>query len=131
MVIDRKGNLHDDKGLFAEKSGTNLYKAGVSNKPLLNFKIGLDFFAEKGLQNKPSIQLRRGIRSKLKRLSEHRDKINSPENHCIGWENLSDIRKQGLVQFWEKEIKAHEIAIQERIDILKERGEEVSEYCSK
>ena len=78
MVVDSKGNLHDNKGLFAKKNGVNLWLAGLTEKISLPCRISLNFFAEKGLDNQTPREIKRGIRSLEKRIEEHEHKIANP-----------------------------------------------------
>ena len=85
--------------------------------------IPLSFFSESGLKNKSSLELNRGIKTLKKRLLEHEQKIASPEKFCKDWELKSDAQRKGLLNFWGKECKNLSNGINERIEILKERGE--------
>lgn len=91
-------------------------------------KIPLNFFNERGLKDKRSIELRRGIRKTRRRLLEHKAKLENPQKHCHDWESRSDAAKAGLLDFWRKEIRTKQNAIKERLDILRERGEDTSEF---
>lgn len=86
-------------------------------------KFDLQSFAEDALKNQTSNQLRKGIRSLKKKIALHQNKIENPAKYCDDW-NLKDERGQnGLIRHWQKEITDSEESIRNRIEELKERGE--------
>lgn len=87
------------------------------------WKISMQFFAEKDIENQESGSLRRAMRKYEKRIEEHKEYISNPKSHCPNWDSLSDNQKSGLIRHWEKEIRNFEESIQNRVDELKERGE--------
>ena len=50
----------------------------------------------------------KGIRSLAKNIKKHKSKIQHPELYIENWDILSDERKQGILNFWQKEISRYE-----------------------
>lgn len=94
------------------------------------FKIGLDFFSEKGLYKETNQELRDGIQSILDNRELHIKKLQSPEKYCENWDTKTEIQKWGTLNFWRKEVRGNTNAIIDRIEHLKRRGENVDEYDS-
>ena len=125
MKWDESKHPRDELGRFTD-SGNNKYFRVTPRKPLA--RISLMFFSEKGLREKRPIELKRGIRSIRRRLLEHLNKIQNPELYCKNWQDFSPERQRGTLEFWQKEIDDKQRAILERIEILKEKGENVDEF---
>ena len=85
--------------------------------------IGMQFFAEKDLENQETASIVRSMRKFEKRISEHKEYIRNPKSHCPEWDNYSEAQRNGLIRHWNKEISNFEESIQNRIDELKKRGE--------
>lgn len=85
---------------------------------------GLQFFAESDIQYQKSNQLRKGIKSLQKRITEHQYKIAHPEEFYDDWGVRSEKEKSDAITYWKKEIKRYQDSIDNRLDALKSRGEE-------
>ena len=120
MKIDRKGNVHDERGLFAKKNAVNIFAAKSLVRPVL-FKIPLTFFSEENLDSQGPVQLKKGIRNLQKRMEEHYAKINNPEKLYSNWHLFDDTVKNGIIAKWNREIIAFKQAIANREAKLKER----------
>lgn len=92
-------------------------------------KIDLQFFTEKetDLPKQESASIKRSIRKLRRRILEHKEKVEHPEQHSVDWEELSEKRRQKRLEYWQTEIKEFEKSIQRRIDELKKRGENTDE----
>ena len=82
---------------------------------------------EKGLKTQPSSALRKGIRSLEKRIAEHEAKINAPEKYCDEWATYSKNERIGMVNHWKKENKDFQQSIYNRLEELRNRGEDYNE----
>lgn len=103
----------------------------VSNsveKPLTNsdngLKIGIQFFAEKDIANQDTSSLKRAMRKYEKRISEHKQKIASPETFVEGWAEKDVREQQGLIKHWKKEIRNFQTSINDRVAEIEKRGEQ-------
>ncbi len=67
--------------------------------------------------------LKKGIKSYEKRIAEHEKKIANPADYDAGWDFKSEIQKNGLLEHWKKEIEEFQKSIQDRKDLLRERGD--------
>ena len=85
------------------------------------FKIGLDFFAEKGILSQTISQLKKGVRSKEKEIEIHRLKIKNPQNVYPEWNEFTEARKQREIAHWDREIKTHEQEIEDRKKLISEK----------
>ena len=50
--------------------------------------------------------------------------LNNPENFDIGWNNKDNRAKEGLLKYWQKEIRNQKESIENRIEELRKRGED-------
>lgn len=82
---------------------------------------------EKGLKTQPSSALRKGIRSLEKRIAEHEAKINAPEKYCDEWATYSKNERIGMVNHWKKENKDFQQSIYNRLEGLRNRGEDYND----
>jgi len=85
-------------------------------------KFDLQLFAERNLVNQTSNELRKGIRSFEKRISEHMSKMETPWTSYSDWFSEPD-KQPGRIRHWQKEIENFEESIQNRINELAKRGE--------
>ena len=69
--------------------------------------------------------LQSGIRSELKQIEKHLDKIEHPEKYVTDWETRNEYYKQGLLDKWRKEIDNFKLQVKLREDELarREKGE--------
>ena len=88
-------------------------------------KFDLQLFTEDALENQTPNQLRKGIRSLKKKIDLHLSKIANPAEFCDDWHSKDDRAKFGLIRHWRKEIEDAEESIQNRIDELTKRGEQL------
>ncbi|MCD7757518.1 MAG: hypothetical protein LUH45_05030, partial [Clostridiales bacterium] len=79
--------------------------------------------AEKDLANQKTASIKRAIRKYEKRIAEHEDKINNPEDYYPDWDSFDERYQEGLKRHWRKEIRNFEQSIQNRKDELERRGE--------
>ena len=89
-----------------------------------NGKMFLDLqrFAESDLRRQSTSSIRKGIASFQERIQEHEHKIKHPEEYYSDWDVVSDKIKNGRLAHWKKEITNFQSSIEERMQILKERG---------
>lgn len=102
-----------------EKIAAALDKSGANDK----MEMDLQLFAETDIPNQESGSLKRAIRKYERRIAEHQDKIEHPENHCQDWDSFDERVKEGLKKHWQKEIRNFEENIRVRVDELKRRGD--------
>ena len=89
-----------------------------------NGKMFLDLqrFADSDLRRQSTSSIRKGIASFQERIQEHEHKIKHPEEYYSDWDVVSDKIKNGRLAHWKKEITNFQSSIEERMQILKERG---------
>lgn len=120
--LDKTANFEDFK---------NKYIIAVEKVPEVviikkngdTIKMNLQYFAEKDIKSQASGSLKRAIRKYEKRIKEHENKINYPEEYISGWDEMHPRRQEGLKKHWNKEIRNFNQSIQDRIDELKARGD--------
>lgn len=66
--------------------------------------------------------LQSGIRSELKQIEKHLDKIEHPEKYVTDWETRNEYYKQGLLDKWRKEIDNFKLQVKLREDELARRN---------
>ncbi len=113
--------------------GTNTYRTinqtskaihdSEAKSVLLNRGIGIQFFATSDLKNQSSKSLKKGIRSFKKQIALHKEKGKNPAKYASGWESMDQREQEGMLKHWGKEIVVFQNSIQERITLLKERGD--------
>ncbi|MBR1729672.1 MAG: hypothetical protein IJ728_09140 [Selenomonadaceae bacterium] len=92
----------------------------------MNFDLQL--FAEEDLQKQSSKSIKKGIRSLKKVIAIHQAKILNPESFYPNeWNNLKEEEKKGNFKHWQKEIENAKKSINNRIEELRKRGEEIDE----
>ena len=99
------------------KSIENIGKSGIMD-------IGIQFFANKGIQKQTDKQLQKSIKSWQEVVDTHKDKVNNPAKYDKDWDNKDDTHKAGLLNHWRKEIRYTEKNIEEAENELKKRGHE-------
>lgn len=62
-----------------------------------------------------------------KRIAEHEAKINAPEKYCDEWATYSKNERIGMVNHWKKENKDFQQSIYNRLEELRNRGEDYNE----
>lgn len=101
--------------------------ANSAENPLTNsdnrLKIGIQFFAEKDIANQDSNSLKRAMRKYEKRIDEHKQKIDAPEEFVEGWAEKDPREQQGLLKHWRKEIRNFQTSIDDRVAEIERRGE--------
>lgn len=85
--------------------------------------MDLQFFAESDVPKQSTTALKRGIRSFEKRIKEHEDYIDNPQDHVPEWDEYDERRQSGLKTHWKKEIRNFTDSIEERKQELRKRGE--------
>ncbi len=87
--------------------------------------IGIQYFANKGLDKQSDRELQKSIRSWNVIVEKHKDKVNNPAKYDKDWGMKKENQKAGLVKHWEKEIRTAEKCIKEANELLaKRKGEE-------
>ena len=86
--------------------------------------IGIQYFANKGLDKQSDRELQKSIRSWNVIIEKHKDKVNNPAKYDKDWEFKDEQAKAGLVKHWEKEIRAVEKNIKEANELIAKRKEE-------
>ena len=116
MAWDESKHPRDSIGRFSSKrSEKSIY-------------IPLNFFAERGLAHLTPLQLRKGIRAIKRKIKLHYNKIANPALYCENWPVMTQNEKDGLIEYWRKDIAGKEQQVRDRIDRLKELGENTDEY---
>ena len=86
--------------------------------------IGIQYFANKGLDKQSDRELQKSIRSWNVIIEKHKDKVNNPAKYDKDWAFKDEREKAGLVKHWEKEIRTTEKCIKEANELLAKRKEE-------
>ncbi|NMD37779.1 MAG: hypothetical protein GYA87_03750 [Christensenellaceae bacterium] len=87
-------------------------------------KANLQFFARKpavDLAKQNNKQLLKGIKSNLKNIKVHEEKISNPMKYYPNWNELSSKVKQGHIKHWKKEIANFKQSIHDSTNIIKRR----------
>lgn len=103
------------------KSKKQLEKTKKNDTMML--ELDLQNFAEKDIQRQKSSSLKRSIRNFKKQIALHEGYLKDPYEHVPNWDELPELRRQGLQKHWKKEIRNFNKSIEDRIDLLKERGD--------
>ncbi len=115
-----KTQPRDERGRWTDEQG--FFRTNTSYKTLL--KIPLTFFSESGLEKQSDNQLKKGIRSKEKRIREHKGYIENPYIKYPEWDSFDDDRKERELKHWRKEIMTHRLEIKERENLLERRSKD-------
>lgn len=113
----------DGLGKVTGKSVANIRGSGIIKEKGSTLKMDLQFFVEKDIANQESGSLKRAIRKYEKRIRDHEDYLEHPEEHCSDWAEKNKWEQEGLKRHWEKEIRNFKQSIQDRVDELKARGD--------
>lgn len=114
----------DDKSRYAEMSASELSKelaqeVGTSKSNFIN----LNLFAA-NYSNKTDSQLNKSRKSNEQRIAEHKQKMNSPQDFVKEWNEYSDVQKNGLKEYWAKEIRNYE----QQIKLIDKEFEKRKQY---
>lgn len=82
--------------------------------------INIQLFAPRLEEQSPQ-ELEKTIKSHEKIMEIHKDKIKNPEKYCSDWESIDQRKKDGCIEYWEKEIKNHTKLIKKAQELIKER----------
>lgn len=105
-------------------SGT--YGDNPSNIPnFLKEDDEISTYNEKDISKQKSSSLRRGIKSYKKVIDKHKKYLENPNEHVPNWKEISVRRQQGLKKHWEKEIETAQESINNRVEELTKRGENI------
>lgn len=121
LGIDTKGidNLDVVKAKVEEKK--RLQSDGESGKiKQRNGFIDIQLFAP-GIEKQSPKELEKTIKSTEKKIAEHKDKIQNPRKHCSDWDEISQIKKEGRIRFWEKEIQNQAQQLEHANKLLQEK----------
>ena len=113
-----KGKPEEGNNAVAKFGGSGIIEKNGDAR-----KMNLQFFAEKDIKNQESNSLKRAIRHYEQRIAEHESYINNPKNHVPDWDELTEVRRNGLIRHWNKEIRNFQTSINDRVTELKERGD--------
>jgi len=123
-IYDSEAGLNAEKflknGYAHLKKEKNMHSN--SSKMKTKIKLGLQFFAEKGIESQGKIQIQKGIRTLYKRIKQHEEKISNPKSFYKDWDNLTDDKKESLIKHWKDEIDAFKESIEARREKMKEMG---------
>ena len=118
---DERGRWTDSKGFF--KANTSYEEISKDDKGREIRKVPINFFGEElALEKQTPHEIRKGIRTLRKRITEHEERIKNP-NKLSYWNRLTPERKKGLLIRWGKEIDNFHRGIAKRIEELNNRGE--------
>ena len=81
------------------------------------FDFSLGLFGVDYTKMKKS-QIQKSVRSLQKRIEEHKKMIEHPSRYVTGWDDRSEEYKNGIVRYWQGEIKRYLIQKQEAEDYL-------------
>ena len=115
--LDKTKDFEDfkEKYLNAQKTLEKNTKSGKMD-------IGLQFFANKGIQKQTDAHLQKSIKSWQSVVDTHKDKISNPAKYDENWNNKSEQHRAGLIKHWQKEVRNTEKNIEEAENELKKRG---------
>lgn len=83
--------------------------------------IDLQFFGDPGFSRQTDKQLEKSIRSLKKNIALHQQKQQNPNKYCPGWDGKSKKEKEGLLWYWEKEIRRYEKQVLQAEEEMKRR----------
>ena len=86
--------------------------------------LGLQFFANRSIKKQNTKQLKKSIAHWTDRAEEHRQKIKHPEQYDREWNNKTAVQRNGLLRYWEKEVRNFETNIRDAHDELERRGDD-------
>ena len=105
----------------ARKKEKNVAKS--ENSGTIKTKIGVQFFANRGIPKMSDKQIEKSIGSWEENVELHKKKILEPASHDIGWNDKTEREKTGLLRHWKKEIDtASENIKQAKEELKKRRG---------
>lgn len=113
--LDKSKDFKDFEEKYLEIANLPYYNKSVKD-------IGLQFFANKGIQKQSDKHLKKSISSWTANVDTHKDKIAHPEKYDPEWNSKPDAQKAGLLWHWEKEVRNFENNIKEAKDELAKRG---------
>lgn len=115
--LDKTEDFQDFKKKYLKTTKTleKMPKSGTID-------VGLQFFANKGIQKQTDTQLQKSIKSWQDVVNEHKDKIKNPSKYDKDWDSKDDRHKAGLLRHWQKEVRYTEKNIEEAENELKKRG---------
>lgn len=94
-------------------------------------RMNLQLLASKDLLKQTDKQIMKGIKSNVKQIEKHKEKVLNPHLFDPEFNTYTDKHKEGLVRHWKKEIKTFEKNIGDSIEELEKRGVDVSEWKNK
>lgn len=137
--FDESKHPRDDDGKFTDGNGSRwttskrdysnvqgeekkrLQSNGESGKiKQRNGFIDIQLFAP-GIDKQSSKELEKTIKSTEKKIAEHKDKIQNPRKYCSDWDEISQIKKEGRIRFWEKEIQNQTQQLEQANKLLQEK----------
>lgn len=83
--------------------------------------IDLQFFGDPGFSRQTDKQLEKSIRSLKKNIALHQQKQQNPNKYCPGWDGKRKKEKEGLLWYWEKEIRRYEKQVLQAEEEMKRR----------
>ena len=111
-----------------EKWNRELGGVDKSAKP---FIMNLQLFArdiDSDLQKQESVSIRRGIRNQRRNIEKHQGYIQEPRSRCgAAWDDYNERYRNGLIQYWEKEIRNAKLRIERAQRELQRRGEDAEQ----
>jgi uncharacterized protein with gpF-like domain len=108
--------------LTKEENQQNVLTKSSNSGKISSKKIGIQFFANKGIAKQNSRQLQKSIDSWSALVEEHKIRIQNPEKYDAEWNSKTDIQKAGLIKHWKKEIDTFEKDIKDAKEELAKRG---------
>ncbi len=86
--------------------------------------IDMQYFGKPNFHKQHTAGLKKTIASLEIRISEHKQKIVSPESFYPDWESFDERQKAGFRRHWEKEIVNFKSQLKEARNELATRGED-------
>ena len=111
----------DKEGKFTKKELEGMSAKELSDKLKIDLDDNVSITKPKGNETKlPTNLLIKGINSYNKRIKEHEEYIKNPKIKYNEWDIFSQDRKERIISYWQREIKAFKNSIkkyQYQIDI--------------
>jgi hypothetical protein len=104
-----------------KNSVANSGNGGIIKEANTSRGVGLQFFANKGIQKQNDAHLKKSIASWAENIAEHQAKIANPGKYDSEWDAKSNAHKAGLIKHWQKEIQNFQNNIDEANDELDRR----------
>ena len=107
---------------------TSITQRAIRTKKPLKFELDIQFFANDNYyKNKTDKELLKGIKSTENAIDEHLDKISNPSKYIENFDSYNDQYKQGVINFWRKEVLGQQKQLESMYNELERRKRDEKE----